>query len=111
MKKDSNKDSKKDFNYSQKFVKGSQLSNLALIAGAWQGLGYGASVGKAIAEEGIEIPTEQTLIEAIQGGESLSRASAAADFLAAIRKVNLKPGWLSVPAPYGQYSQIGRAHV
>lgn len=77
--------------------------NMAIIAGAYEGLGYGAAVGKAIDRQGIMIPEESELLEAI-GGDSLDRAGAAADFLEAIRKAGLEPGWKSIPAPYSEYS-------
>ena len=77
--------------------------NMAIIAGAYEGLGYGAAVGKAIHQQGIMIPTEEELIKAI-GGNDLDRAGAAADFLEATRKAGLAPGWYPIPAPYAEYS-------
>lgn len=78
--------------------------NLAIIAGVRQGLGYGASVGKAIAEEGIEIPSERELIDAMKDGHSLAHAAASADLLTAVRKAQLEAGWHPIPAPFSAYS-------
>lgn len=73
--------------------------NLAIIAGAHDGLGYGASVGRAICEQGLKIPSEDELLREIKEG-----SGAAADFLAVIRKGGIAPGWLPIPAPYGEFS-------
>ncbi len=78
--------------------------NLAIIAGAYQGLGYGASVGKVITDQGLEIPSEETLVYEMKNAETASRAAAAADFLEAVRKEKLAPGWYGIPAPFGKFS-------
>jgi len=78
--------------------------NMAIIAGAYLGLGYGAAVGKAILEQGIMIPTMEELDAAITDLSDLDRAGAAADFKEAILKAGLRPGWKSIPAPFGEYS-------
>ncbi len=75
--------------------------NLAIIVGAYHGLGYGASVGKVITDQGLEIPSEQELLDAIKDGDN---AAAAADLLEAIRKEDLEPGWYDIPAPFGKFS-------
>lgn len=77
--------------------------NMTIIAGAYEGLGYGAGVGKAIDEQGIMIPSEDKFLEAIHG-KSLDKAASAADFLAAIRKAGLEPGWKEIPTPYREFS-------
>ena len=78
--------------------------NLAIIAGVWQGYGYGASVGRAIAGQGVHIPAEQELIDTMKDGDSLTHIAAAADLLTAVRKAQLEPGWHAIPAPFGEYS-------
>jgi len=78
--------------------------NMAIIAGAYLGLGYGAAVGKAICEQGIMIPSMEELDAAIKDTADLDKAGAAADFKEAIIKAGLEPGWKSIPAPFGQYS-------
>jgi len=80
--------------------------NLAIITGAFEGLGYGESVGKMISHEGLEIPDESFLrdsaIRLIE--KDTDKAAAAIDLLAVIRKHNLKHGFLSVTHPFKKYS-------
>ena len=101
--------------------------NLALAAGSWKGLGYAASVGAMIADEGIMIPEKAELLEAVTPvfysgkglGEKaaaaiaapavLSKAAAALEFLELIKSLRLDPGFLSVPHPFKQYSLLAAA--
>ncbi len=78
--------------------------NLAIAAGAYEGLGYGAGVGKAIEEHGILIPSEEELLSRIEEGESPETISAAADLLRVVRNAGLKAGWLEIPSPFAKYS-------
>jgi hypothetical protein len=80
--------------------------NLALIVGAYEGIGYGESVGKMIMREGLDIPTsEQLLITARNVGEKdPDHAAAALDLLAAIQQRDLTPGFYSIPHPFKTYS-------
>ncbi|MDO4587548.1 MAG: hypothetical protein Q4C95_09660 [Planctomycetia bacterium] len=78
--------------------------NLAIISGAFRGLGYGQSIGMMIDLEGIEIPTDEELRERIAAGcqtnaseDSLETASAAADFLKMKKHFSLSDGFLSIP--------------
>ena len=41
--------------------------NLALLVGAYRGLGYGGSVGALIAGEGLDVPARSELDEAARG--------------------------------------------
>ena len=86
--------------------------NIALLVGAYEGLGYGESIGKMISKEGLEIPELQSLFnEAERLMETdPEKASAAIDLSAAVRKNNLKPGFLSIPYPYKKYSVQGSAY-
>ncbi len=79
--------------------------NLAIIIGAYEGLGYGESVGKMIESEGLTIPSEESLQKEIRGQDTNEdRLAAAADLLGVIRKFKLKPGRLSVSHPHKAYS-------
>ncbi len=80
--------------------------NLALIAGAYEGLGYGESVGKMISREGIMIPdTDMLLNEALKYSKTdPGRAAAALDFYDAITKFEIRPGYLGIPHPFKKYS-------
>lgn len=85
--------------------------NLALIVGAYEGLGYGESVGKMISLEGLEIPEISTLHQEVvaQLATNPEQAAAAADFAGVIQKFKLKAGFMSIPHPYKRYSVQARA--
>ncbi len=74
--------------------------NLALIVGAYEGLGYGESVGAMIHNEGLQIPSKDELNKIIKDGTDLDRIAAAADLLLAIKTFNLKPGRIGIPHPF-----------
>ncbi|MCR4565367.1 MAG: hypothetical protein K5651_04660 [Bacteroidales bacterium] len=84
--------------------------NLAITVGAYEGLGYGAGVGKAIEEKGLIIPSEEELISVITHEKSLEKVSAAADLLSVVRKQQLQPGWMDIPTPYAHYSMQAGAY-
>ncbi|GMR23446.1 MAG: hypothetical protein BMS9Abin37_1876 [Acidobacteriota bacterium] len=79
--------------------------NLALIVGAYEGLGYGESVGSMIENECLNIPESETLLEVIRDGveDAPEKSSAAADLLWALRTFGLEPGTLKIP-------HSGKAH-
>ena len=86
--------------------------NLALMAGAYQGLGYGEAVGSMISAEGLNIPSEKELLSVIQGesnNTALWKRAAAADYLELIREERLFPGWLKIKHPFSEYSIQARA--
>ena len=85
--------------------------NLALIVGAYQGLGYGESVGKMISLEGLEIPEISTLHQEVINllATNPEQAAAAADFAGVIQKFKIKSGFMSIPHPYKRYSVQARA--
>ncbi len=80
--------------------------NLAINTGAWQGRGYGESVGAFISNEGLVLPSEDQLHREVR--ECLSsdpaQAAAAADLLALIRCFSLPPGAMSVPHRWKRFS-------
>ena len=100
--------------------------NLAIVVGAYNGLGYGESVGEMILKEGLEIPSDEELKYAMLSGvecanfppaprevldadqdsqaEILDHAAAAADLLRTKRRFNLSDGWNKIPHPYQDYS-------
>jgi len=85
--------------------------NLSLIVGAYEGLGYGESVGKMIAKEGLLIPEKSLLYdEAVSFMKTdPGHAAAAIDLAGIIQKFNLKPGFMKIPHPYKKYSVQCRA--
>ena len=85
--------------------------NLALLVGAYEGLGYGESVGKLIEEEGLRVPSEDALLEEVAAAaDEPARAAAAADLLEAIRSSRLKTGAWATPHPYKPYSVAAAAY-
>jgi hypothetical protein len=79
--------------------------NLAILVGAWQGLGYGESVGRLIEGQGLDIPPEADLEAAAAGfrGEP-ERAASAIELRAACRAFSVPPGRLLVPHPFREFS-------
>jgi len=86
--------------------------NLALLVGAYEGLGYGESVGKMIAREGLEIPASDQLLAMAcdQADQNSDTAAAALDLFGAIQRFRLRPGFLSIPHPYKRYSAQAAAY-
>jgi hypothetical protein len=86
--------------------------NLALIVGAYENLGYGESVGKMIANEGLQIPAISTLYDTAHEcmDSNPDKAAAAIDLAATVKHFDLKAGWMSIPHPWKQYSVQGRAY-
>jgi len=80
--------------------------NLALLVGAWQGLGYGQSVGALIANQGLDLPSAEVLAGEVRrlAEENPGRAAAAADLLSAVREFRLPAGRMEVRHPFAQYS-------
>jgi hypothetical protein len=86
--------------------------NLTLIAGAFEGLGYGESVGKMIHTEGLDIPETSFLYELakLKMETEPETASAAIDFAGVINHFKLKPGRMNIPHPFKKYSVQAKAH-
>jgi hypothetical protein len=88
--------------------------NLALNLGAFEGCGYGESVGRMIAQEGLQIPDpadlDRILISPLPDTpEAFEHRAAAADCRALLQRFNLKPGWLAIPHPWKSCSIQARA--
>ena len=86
--------------------------NLAIITGAYEGLGYGESVGKMISQEGLKIPgIEELTSEAVQKIKTdPDLAASALDLAGVIKKHELQPGFMKVPHPFKKYSVQARAY-
>jgi len=80
--------------------------NLATLVGAYEGRGYGESVAALIEHDGLNIPAQKALGEAIDSrpGGDCEQAASAADLLGAVRAFDLRPGWLTVLHPFKKYS-------
>jgi hypothetical protein len=86
--------------------------NLALIVGAYEGLGYGEAVGKMISREGLQIPDTSDLYDvATTNMKSDPELSAAAiDLAGVIGRFSLHPGFLVIKHPFKKYSVQARAY-
>jgi hypothetical protein len=82
-----------------------QFINLGLVVGAYEGKGYGESIGSMIENEGLDIPSEQRISEIVFGYQknNAETAAAALDLLTKIKEFDLEAGWLKIPFPYKQY--------
>lgn len=80
--------------------------NLALNVGAFEGKGYGESVGSMIESEGLQIPSveelQKSVVEAIKSDPH--RAAAASDLLNVVQKFKLPAGRMKIPHRWKQYS-------
>lgn len=86
--------------------------NLALLAGAFTGMGYGESIGAMIENNGLVLPAPDTLQKTIieNHKKEPELTAAAADLLAAMQKHKLKGGRIKVPHPYKHYSVQAAAY-
>jgi hypothetical protein len=86
--------------------------NLALNVGAYEGKGYGESVGAMIHGQGLQIPTQEELESVVARSirDCPEQAAAAADLLWAVRKFQLAAGRMEVAHPWRQYSAQGNAY-
>jgi len=89
--------------------------NLALLLGAADGLGYGASVGRLITQQAHNIPSRDELRQRLaaveHSAEAAETAAAAADLLSQMQALNLTSGWHEVPHPGKAYSVQAAAYA
>jgi hypothetical protein len=85
-----------------------RFTNLAVAVGGVQGLGYGASIGAMIAEEGLTIPSRAGLAREIADiaseelpGEELGALS---DLLHLVTRFDLPPGRMEIGHPFRRFS-------
>jgi len=82
--------------------------NLALAVGAFCGLGYGESVGKFIAEESLDVPTDEKLVNikdsTLDNPDACDRAAAAVDLLGLKKRLSLEAGKVELKHPWKNYS-------
>lgn len=82
--------------------------NLAVALGGIDDLGYGWSVGRMIAEDGIPIPSKDIITDRITGildnREYSDKLGALSDALSIISKFDLPEGHLRVEHPFKEYS-------
>jgi hypothetical protein len=83
--------------------------HLALLAGALRNEGYGAALGRFIAEDGTTLPDPLVLEAQLRAEPSHPLAPARADLLQAMREHNLPSGRIEVKHPWKQSSIFGNA--
>ncbi len=87
--------------------------NLALVLGAYEGKGYGESVGSYILNDGAYIPTETELEDIISSfleNKNYDKASSAIDLLKKIREFGLQSGEIKTSHPYKHFSVQAQAY-
>jgi len=86
--------------------------NLAICLGAYEGLGYGESIGKMIQREGLDIPEYEILkYSAVNNFDTDPDLTAsAADLAGIIKKFNLSPGFMHIPHHFKKYSVQAAAY-
>jgi hypothetical protein len=86
--------------------------NLSIIIGAYEGLGYGESVGSMIHHEGLVIPTVSFLKENIPLwlNSDPAKASSAIDLMQRIQEFKIPEGFLAIPHLFKKYSAQAKAY-
>jgi hypothetical protein len=86
--------------------------NLALIVGAYQGLGYGESVGKMISQDGLQIPDVSSLYEtaATMMKSDPDLSASAIDLAGVVTRLGLRSGFMAVKHPFMKYSVQAAAY-
>jgi len=83
--------------------------HLALMAGALDGLGYGRSLGRFIAEDGATVPSAESLEQGIAREPAHPLTGARADLLRALREQRIPTGRIAVEHRWKQASILGSA--
>jgi hypothetical protein len=84
--------------------------HLAIMAGALDGLGYGASLGRLIWEDGVELPSKDNLARAIAADPRHPLTSARADLLLAMMQQGWPSGRIHVTHRWKQSSILAQAY-
>jgi hypothetical protein len=84
--------------------------NLAVLAGAAEGIGFGEAVGRMIVENGLTIPSAEELRRSIQERPDDELTGARADLLSVIRRFKLPTGRVAISHPFPQYSVLACAY-
>jgi hypothetical protein len=88
--------------------------NLALLLGAYDGLGYGESIGRLIHEDRHLVPGRDELLDAIsrvqESPDAAEHAAAAADVLAVLERQQVPQGLSEVPHPWKRFSVQAAAY-
>ena len=74
--------------------------NLAVLAGAADGLGFGESIGRMIEEDRIVLPSPDQLRQCVSANPEHPLAAAKADLLRTMKTFGLHEGKLTIPHPF-----------
>ena len=85
--------------------------HLALLAGALCGEGYGRSLGRFIAEDGVTLPSVEELESQLRAEPNHPLAPARAELLQAIRQHRLPTGRIEVNHPWKATSVLAQAFL
>jgi len=83
--------------------------HIALLAGALKGEGYGRSLGRFICEQGVTLPSRESLEDSLRGEPSHPLAPARAEMLQAMMRHRLSSGRLEVKHPWSESSILAQA--
>jgi hypothetical protein len=83
--------------------------HLALLAGALDGEGYGRSLGRFITENGVTLPSAESLEQSLRSDPGHALAAARADLLHAMRAHHLPAGRNEIVHPWSTQSILGTA--
>lgn len=83
--------------------------HLALAAGALRGEGYGQSVGRFIAEDGVTLPTRETLVADLIDTPEAPLSAARADLLTLLRQPGVTPGHQEIKHAWKHASILAQA--
>lgn len=78
--------------------------NLAVIAGAAEGLGFGEAIGRFIADDGVDLPDPDELTRQIAAEPAGALTAARADLLRTMQQFDLPAGRVRVEHPFKRYS-------
>jgi hypothetical protein len=84
--------------------------NLAVIAGAAEGLGYGESLGRLISTEKLTLPSPAELEKLITQKPADELTAARADLLTTMRNFDLQAGTTKIPHPWKRFSALAGAY-
>lgn len=86
--------------------------NLALAIGAFEGLGYGQSIGAMIHNNGLSIPTRADLLSTSKDEDvPASKRAAALDLLEVLDVLDLPQGFVPIEHPFASYSVQEKCYV
>ena len=80
--------------------------HLAIMTGVLDGLGYGQSMGRYIANDGVDLPSARELEQKIAASPADPLTSARADLLQTLRKFEMPPGHRHIEHRWKQASML-----